>query len=419
LVVKAFIQSTSSEEQVSKDKITLQALHNAYEPLLNAPLAVLEVRKNRLSKEIPIELDILLSQPPEEDNLSEDEFFTSIATAGMSAHILPGPCKHIELVLYVSGHHRQEYLKALGWRLADLAMMPFRQGIFLAPNVLVRNLSLPLFEGMNSVLITNFAVGSPEWLPDIQPPIQLLSVHPVYESEADTIALIGDSEASRRFRSRRVDWDDPKRLPADLREFPVIFDFQAAKFPTETKDIEKAIQNIWKDIENWYRTNVPHFLEDLRDGVSDEHINEFEALFGVSLPEDYKASLKIHNGYVSLHDYTYLSLDVVFHKWSSMTKLSESGSFEENEVSDAGGLIQNTWWHRGWIPFAEDGGGNMICIDMMPTEAGVKGQILYMELRSGPFVSKYKSFLEWLDGYKDDLYQDVYEVDEDGFIVEK
>ena len=405
---------------MNKTKIKLPALHTAYKKLIYPPIAVLEVRKNRSSKKIPIELDILLSQPPEEDNLSEDEYFTSISTAGMSAHILPGPCKHVELMLYVSGHHCQQYLKALGWRLADLAAMPFRQRTFFAPNVLVRNLSLPLFEGMNCALITNFALDSPEWLPDIQPSVQLLSVHPVYESEADAIALIGDIEAYRRFKSRGVDWDDPKRLPVDLREFPVIFDVQASKLPTETKDIEKAIQNIWKDIERWYRANAPHLLEDLRDGVSEEEIGEFEAILGASLPEDYKASLKIHNGYVTLHDYTYLSLDVVIHKWSGLTKLSESGIFEGKEVFDAGGgLIQNTWWHRSWIPFAEDGGGNLICIDMVPTEAGVKGQILYMELRSGPYAKKYKSFLEWMDRYSDDLYQDIYEVDEEGFIVEK
>ncbi len=187
-----------------------------------------------------------------------------------------------------------------------------------------------------------------------------------------------------------------------------------------TTDVEATIQNIWHDIEKWYAENAPRLLANLKDGVSNQVITDFEARVGLSLPDDYKASLRLHNGDVYVHDYNYLSLQRVLKNWLMMTEQSEQGVFEGREIFDAGaGIIQNTWWHGAWIPFAEDGGGNLICIDMAPETDGVVGQILNMEMQSGPVASEFTSFLKWLESYKNDLYNGVYEVDEDGSLIEK
>jgi len=188
----------------------------------------------------------------------------------------------------------------------------------------------------------------------------------------------------------------------------------------EVTTIALAIQNSWSEIEEWHRANAPRLLENLQDGASDQQIDEFEAATGVSLPEDYKASLKLHNGDVYIYDYQYLSLDGVLNKWLMMTHLSADGVFDgRNPVDAGGGVIQNTWWQRGWVPFAVDGGGNMICIDVAPAANGIVGQLLYMELQSGPGISQYKSFREWLERYRDDLHRGFYTVDEDGYLVER
>jgi hypothetical protein len=163
-------------------------------------------------------LNILFFQPEPEDNLSEEEYFTFIATAGMSTPMMNGPCKHVELIISVQGLQPPEALETLGRRMAELAVIPFREDTYFAPNLLLSGVSLPLFERMNCVLITNWGVNSPEWLPGIQPPVQLLSVKPVYESEAEIIKVIGDIEACSRFINDGVNWDDPKRDPAYLTE---------------------------------------------------------------------------------------------------------------------------------------------------------------------------------------------------------
>jgi cell wall assembly regulator SMI1 len=191
------------------------------------------------------------------------------------------------------------------------------------------------------------------------------------------------------------------------------------KVMTKTQ-IEADIENVWNDIKTWYAENAPNLLEDLRMGVSDQDISNFETRVGLTLPEDYKSSLKLHDGDVYVHDYNYLSLERVHQNWLMMTKQSEKGVFEENKVFEEGrGIIQNTWWHRGWIPFAEDGGGNLLCIDMVPKTDGVVGQIIKMEIHSGPIATEHQSFLNWLESYNNDLYEGVYEVDEDGYLIEK
>ena len=127
-----------------------------------------------------------------------------------------------------------------------------------------------------------------------------------------------------------------------------------------------------------------------------------------------------HDGDVYVHDYNYLSLEGVFTNWSLLTEQSEQGVFKEREVFDGGGgVIQSSWWHRAWIPFAEDGGGNLLCIDMAPEANGVVGQILKMELGAGPVVTQHVSFLAWLESYSNNLKRGVYAVDEDGHLSEK
>ena len=73
--------------------------------------------------------------------------------------------------------------------------------------------------------------------------------------------------------------------------------------------IEIAIRSIWRDIEQWYLDRATQKLASLLEGATDEQIAEFEAKVGVLLPADYKASLKIHNGYVDFHSYSYTNLE--------------------------------------------------------------------------------------------------------------
>ncbi|HEY9877863.1 MAG TPA: SMI1/KNR4 family protein, partial [Leptolyngbyaceae cyanobacterium] len=80
------------------------------------------------------------------------------------------------------------------------------------------------------------------------------------------------------------------------------------------------MQTIWARIDAWLMANAPGVLQTLKPGASDAQIKAFEQVVGVQLPEDVKASFRIHNGQ---SDYEYglidgrelLSLDRIQDEW--------------------------------------------------------------------------------------------------------
>ena len=97
--------------------------------------------------------------------------------------------------------------------------------------------------------------------------------------------------------------------------------------PRSAAAIGQTIKDTWRDIEEWYRQYAPRLLEDIPDGASEAEIGALEGQFGLTLPDDDKASLRIHNGDVNVHDYHYMTIDSVAATWAMMTELSDNGAF--------------------------------------------------------------------------------------------
>ncbi len=197
-------------------EITLKKLRASYNEWSGKPKRIIELRREQKSTKVPDEMDLLFFQPDEEDNLPEEEFFTSMATAGMSTRTMKGPYESVELVLRVQGKYPDKDLEAVARRLGELAVVPFREGSYFAPDMIIWNFEFPLFEKMNCLLITNVGVNYESWLPGISPPVLLLWVKPLFESEAKIAESIGDKETTRQFFEKDANWDDPQRSPVKL-----------------------------------------------------------------------------------------------------------------------------------------------------------------------------------------------------------
>jgi cell wall assembly regulator SMI1 len=61
--------------------------------------------------------------------------------------------------------------------------------------------------------------------------------------------------------------------------------------------------------------------------------------------------------------------------------------------------IEPVKWHTGWIPIAEDGCGNLYCVDLAPGPAGRVGQVIKWENAGGPFASSSTDLAELLERY--------------------
>ncbi|MDQ2807415.1 MAG: SMI1/KNR4 family protein [Chloroflexota bacterium] len=402
-----------------KTNVTLAALHTAYEQWSGPPVDLIHLQKNEIDADVPMELDVLFFQPSEEDNLSEEEYFTFVATAGMSMRTVQEGQELYELICCVNGPQQPAELHLLAHRLAELAVLPFRNSTALVVPMILRGFTLPLFDKMTSLLLTDWGVGGPEWLPHRPERIRLVAVIPLYEAEADIVEVIGDVEAGQRFYHEGIRWNTPTRPAAQLLERRQAATPHLRRESMSATATRARINEIWQAIEAWYQDKAPLVHDELRGGASDAQIQQLEEKIGVTLPADYKASLQIYNGEVSVHDYTYHGISMVLSKWTTMDQLRTEGKFANAAVYEEGaGILQNTWWHSGWVPFASDGGGNMLCIDTAPAERGVVGQILQMERGSGPGITEYKSFLAWLEGYRDDLYAGKYRVDSEGSLSE-
>ncbi len=72
---------------------------------------------------------------------------------------------------------------------------------------------------------------------------------------------------------------------------------------------------------------------------------------------------------------------------ASLLELMREPNFRKkiakNEYFDDGGRVRAVHYSDGWIPFAEDGGGCLLCVDFDPGPKGKIGQIVQWEIRGG------------------------------------
>src|SRR5262245_39129632 len=52
----------------------------------------------------------------------------------------------------------------------------------------------------------------------------------------------------------------------------------------------------WQRIEKWLKEHFPEILADLRPGLTEADLNQFEETIGQRLPEDVRESYRIHDG---------------------------------------------------------------------------------------------------------------------------
>jgi cell wall assembly regulator SMI1 len=184
--------------------------------------------------------------------------------------------------------------------------------------------------------------------------------------------------------------------------------------------ISRLLQSVLTVYEREY---PPDRLENLRvRPATKEEIEQLEAEAGEALPDDFREYL-LRNGLRIAFDGNYESLRPggILSSLRIMNGQLRKGAFSDGRVEAhirdgfgnwKGDIIREVWWSEKWIPFAEDGCGNMLCIDCDPGKNGRKYQLLNMEIQDGqgPFASAFRSFPEFLQHHVDLLKQGKYDV---------
>ncbi|MFG1960030.1 ankyrin repeat domain-containing protein [Nonomuraea sp. NPDC049028] len=148
-------------------------------------------------------------------------------------------------------------------------------------------------------------------------------------------------------------------------------------------------------------------------------VAELQAAIGEPLPADFLAYLRLFGGHGGLPYYEYegMSVEQMLSRWRSLKELHDQGIFDDlepRELDPVEGYVRYVWWHPGWIPFAEDSGGNLFCIDLAPDDIGRRGQVIQWEIHGGPFGPQAQSFEDHLRGHHDVLVSRRHTHDEEG-----
>jgi cell wall assembly regulator SMI1 len=147
------------------------------------------------------------------------------------------------------------------------------------------------------------------------------------------------------------------------------------------------VPTLWKRIEKALKAN-PTVKKSLKKGATAEQIAACETALGTAFPPGLRDSYLIHGGqkagadglfpagFADLDsDFGLLSLDEVANEWMTWKELEDAGEFKNQEaLPDAG--VRADWWNPKWVPFAGDGGGDSLCVDLAPAKGGAAGQVI-------------------------------------------
>ncbi|MGE7021955.1 SMI1/KNR4 family protein [Solibacillus cecembensis] len=140
---------------------------------------------------------------------------------------------------------------------------------------------------------------------------------------------------------------------------------------------------LWKRIIERGSNNGSNFKEslNLQSGASDEEFQLLEDTLGVLLPEEMKSFYRVYNGQVwvtgvnpFVRNLTLSTTSEIIDNWIFLQEEFDSDDDVEPDIEKE---LKSFLWNSKWIPIAVNGGGDYLCIDTDPSEAGVVGQILY------------------------------------------
>lgn len=119
----------------------------------------------------------------------------------------------------------------------------------------------------------------------------------------------------------------------------------------------------------------------LQAGASDKDLQLVEEKIGVKLPEEVKSLYRVYNGQVwdlevnpFVRNLTLSSTSEIINNWCF---LQEEFDPDDGLELDSTKELKPFLWNSKWVPIAENGGGDYLCIDTDPSEAGVAGQVVY------------------------------------------
>lgn len=158
------------------------------------------------------------------------------------------------------------------------------------------------------------------------------------------------------------------------------------------EDNTNCIRENWSKIINEYnkllirRFLIKKYDNNLNKGIIDEQIKKAEQVLGFSFPSELAELYKCNNGNITngeknvylgaILGLQFISLEVLIYTWKEWCEFTHEKALDKYCTSINEGKIKCLYANDHWIPFASDGWGNHIGIDLDPDINGTIGQVI-------------------------------------------
>ncbi|MEE4093659.1 SMI1/KNR4 family protein [Pseudomonas viridiflava] len=163
------------------------------------------------------------------------------------------------------------------------------------------------------------------------------------------------------------------------------------------------MKRIWHDLEIYLHGNTPTLLADLNPPASAAQTRQLEKQLDVTLPQDFVQCLMLHDGQQGkaaglFEGYEFLSTRKISLEWAALRRLLDRGDLDE-PLGIANPAVLHVWWDPRWIPFASNGAGDSLCLDLAPAAAGRSGQVISYSHEFPQRSVKAPGFSAWLKAF--------------------
>jgi len=174
----------------------------------------------------------------------------------------------------------------------------------------------------------------------------------------------------------------------------------ATKSPARLEaDLPTRVEAATRRIAAWFQQHVPEEAARLRSPANRKALDALAKALGQPLPPELVAMWQVQDG-LPIFEYEGLGASEAKQRRAGLEKLRKKGTFTNHEVFEQSApRIQAVKWHAGWIPIAEDGCGNLYCLDLAPGPAGQVGQVIRWEVAGGPFAGSSIDLAKFLERY--------------------
>lgn len=145
--------------------------------------------------------------------------------------------------------------------------------------------------------------------------------------------------------------------------------------------MNRPVNVAWDVIHDWMKRECPVLLPTLNPPASQSDLVALEKAVGAALPDDFKASYRIHNGSARwpgpIIGVPMLSTTDIQRVWSKLQAVAKDWrEMLPIQASFKKGAIREDAVNPKWIPFLGPDEDNYVGLDFDPGPAGSKGQII-------------------------------------------